>query len=174
MGPKVNDGKIEHFQKVFCHIPDHKLPYIVSIAVTNNNYNYSQPQHILIYHSTCWECSLDNGCDKKVCCLHYNIVLFCKKFQSLNNFNVSNMNHWNHRNKWLWWGAKFENKYIIKSCNDFQTQKYNVKWEIYFWKLFSEIVMCDRWPMCGWWRGEPSQFKWTLQPRTGRIWLGSR
>lgn len=59
-------AEVEHFRKVICEMPSDLPPHIVSIRISNDNITFSNEKLLIVYDSTCWNCSLNDGCVKKV------------------------------------------------------------------------------------------------------------
>ena len=72
----TSQANYDHFQKVFCEIPETtEVPVIASIAITNNQQDFSEVVSLLVHNSICWNCNLTTGCVKKVS-LRENVTVF--------------------------------------------------------------------------------------------------
>ena len=58
-----------HFQKLICPIDASQFvnesiefPYRVELSISNNGDSFSSPKELIVHHSTCWNCSIYDGC----------------------------------------------------------------------------------------------------------------
>ena len=72
-------GEVMHFQKIICPIETTLFvnnsiltPYRVQLAISNNGVTFSDPKELIVYHSACWNCSIENGCTQ-VSSISYNV-----------------------------------------------------------------------------------------------------
>ena len=83
-------GKYAYSQKVFCDLPEVDMldkviqGYGFRVSISNDGHKFSDEKTLLIFDSTCMDCSEERGCFQKVSkacsCHRANSKLVCQYF----------------------------------------------------------------------------------------------